>query len=331
MKFKILDSIKNEEEDALKEQLALDVLTGFSNKRKYLNSKYLYDERGSDLFVKITQAKEYYPTRSEREIFENHHQDIIKNLSQEKVNLIELGAGDGHKTEILINELLKQNKDVEYNPIDISEDAIKGLCENLTTKYPNLVTEGVVGEYVPALKWTYKNKPGRKLILFLGSNIGNFSLTQALVFLRTIWKNLHGGDHILIGFDLKKDINLLLHAYNDSEGLTSDFNLNLLDRINRDLGGNFDPSKFQHFGTYNPIMGAMESFIVSLESQEVRIDYLEKSFQFDAFEAIHLEYSFKYLLKDIEFLAKEAGFQIIENYYDKKGYFVDSLWRVDKS
>jgi len=328
MKYKVLDSIKNQEEDALKEQFALDVLTGFTSEKKFIPSKYFYDDKGSELFVKITDLEEYYPTDSEAEIFEKNKKQIISHFDKEKLNIIELGAGDGHKTKLLLDEFFKSDVPLQYSPIDISEDAVRGVCEDFSAD--NFETSGIVGEYVPALKWAYKNQEGKKLILFLGSNIGNFSMRDSLVFLRTIWKNLSKDDHILIGFDLKKDIHLLLDAYNDDKGVTAAFNLNLLTRINKELGANFVVENFQHFGTYNPNIGGMESYLISKKAQKVRVDYLEKEFFFDEFEAIHLEYSFKYLQKDIDFLAKETGFEIVENFTDEKGYFVDSLWKVVK-
>jgi L-histidine N-alpha-methyltransferase len=330
MSYKVLDSIKSQDTDSLKEQLAIDVLTGFTSKEKYLSSKYFYDEIGSDLFVNITKSEDYYPTKCEAEIIENHKSAIVERFRDEKLNLIELGAGDGHKTQLLINEIIKNKIPLEYNPIDISIDAIEGVTNKLKEQDHLFKTFGIVGEYLPALKWAKKNKEGQNLILFLGSNIGNFSLVDSIVFLRTIWNNLSNNDQILIGFDLKKDISTLLSAYNDSEGVTAKFNLNILRRINNDLGGNFDLNNFEHFGTYNPKIGAMESYLISKKEQTVRINHLEKEFTFKEYESIHLEYSFKYLKEDIEYLAKETGFEIIENFTDKKGYFVDSLWKVVK-
>jgi len=328
MNYKILDSIKNADEDALKEQLAMDLLNGLTSSQKSIPSKYFYDDIGSNLFVKITELEEYYPTGCEKEIFETNKEVIIGHFNREKINLVELGAGDGHKTKLLLDQFTKEDIPIKYVPIDISEEAIRGVSEKFTSE--SIETFGIVGEYINALSWANKNKPGKKLILFLGSNIGNFSTHDALVFLRTIWKNLSKNDHVLIGFDLKKDINVLLDAYNDKEGVTAAFNLNLLTRINNELGANFDVNSFQHFGTYNPTIGAMESYLISTKKQSVKIDYLEKQFNFEAYEPIHLEFSCKYLESDIEYLAKETGFEIVENFRDKKGYFIDSLWKVIK-
>jgi uncharacterized SAM-dependent methyltransferase len=167
-------------------------------------------------------------------------------------------------------------------------------------------------------------------VLFLGSNIGNFNRAQARVFLRQLWEALNDRDQVLIGFDLKKDIELLLAAYNDAKGVTADFNTNLLRRINRELGGDFDLSAFRHYATYDVFSGAIESYIVSLKEQVVTIRELQTTFHFDEWEPIHTEYSYKYLQKDIDSLAAVTGFKIIEQYYDSKRWFTDSLWQVDK-
>jgi uncharacterized SAM-dependent methyltransferase len=215
-------------------------------------------------------------------------------------------------------------------PIDISEAAMADLVRTLSEKYPELQIHGLVADYTSGLKWL-NNRNGRKnLVLFLGSSIGNFTHAAARTFLRNVWNGLHDGDHCLIGFDLKKDIEMLLWAYNDRQGVTSEFNINVLKRINRELGGEFDVKKFRHYGTYDVFSGAMESYLVSLEAQEVYVRDIGRSFQFRAWEPIHMEYSYKYLIADIDMLASETGFLIEENLFDSKKYFVDSIWRVNK-
>jgi uncharacterized SAM-dependent methyltransferase len=167
-----------------------------------------------------------------------------------------------------------------------------------------------------------------RLVLFLGSNIGNFDKPRARAFLRRIWSGLTEGDHLMVGFDLKKDIEVLLDAYNDREGVTSAFNLNLLSRINRELGGDFALDKWRHYGTYNVFTGAMESYLVSLEAQDVSIDALRTAFHFEPWEPIHTEYSYKYLERDIDDLAEVCGFDIQDRYMDPRRWFCDALWRV---
>jgi L-histidine Nalpha-methyltransferase len=180
------------------------------------------------------------------------------------------------------------------------------------------------------LKWLNHRHRRRNLVLFLGSSIGNFNHTRACFFLRSLWNALNHDDVVLIGFDMKKDIDLLLRAYNDSEGVTREFNLNLLCRINGELGGNFDLSKFRHFGTYNVSSGAMESYLVSQERQMVFIEAIGRSFLFEPWEPLHTEYSYKYLASDIDRLAEETGFEVKQHIYDSRNYFADSVWRVQK-
>ena len=201
--------------------------------------------------------------------------------------------------------------------------------KKFASTFPKLMIKGVVGEYFRALDWIRDNNTGKNLVLFLGSNIGNFSIPQAKVFLRSMWSCLNEGDYALVGFDLKKDIDLMLRAYNDSQGITKEFNLNLLDRVNRELSGNFQRKNFTHFGTYNVHLGAMESFLVSLTKQSVDIGYLNKKFNFKPFESIHVEYSFKFLPSDIETLARDTGFKIKSFYFDSKEYFVDAVFEVE--
>ncbi len=319
------------DENDFLESFALDVLLGFSSKPKFLPSKYFYDDKGSELFSKIMDAPAYYPTDCEFEIFEKKVNDLLSDIKDEEFSIIELGAGDGRKTKLLVDHLIKENKNFEYIPVDISEKAIDDLMNYFSEEFDGIKLHGIVGEYNQSLKWIKENKNKRNVVLFLGSNIGNFPKEHALVFLRTLWRNLNKDDLLLIGFDLKKDVDVLLDAYNDPEGITKEFNLNVLDRMNNSLGANFIRDKWQHFGTYNPSKGAMESFILSLKDQTVKFDYLEKEFHFDAWEPIHMEYSYKYIESDIEFLAKESHFEVCRNIYDSQKRYINSVWRVDKN
>jgi L-histidine Nalpha-methyltransferase len=311
------------------ETFALDVLMGFSSSPKTISPMYFYDDKGSELFEKITDCEDYYPTRCEYEILDTYKSKIAELAGTEDLNLIELGAGDGHKTAVLVEELIKYSP-LSYCPIDISRSANEGLIEKFSTKFPNLEISGVVGEYFKALDWIRDNKKGKNLVLFLGSNIGNFSMPEANVFMRTMWNCLNDGDIVLAGFDYKKDIDVMLHAYNDSNGITKEFNLNLLDRMNKELGADFNRDKFAHFATYNVHIGAMESFIVSLEEQEVYVKSLNKKFHFNSFESIHTEYSYKFLESDITSLATETGFKVEKIFNDSKNYFGDAILRVCK-
>jgi len=308
----------------------IDVLNGLSRTPKRLYSRYFYDEHGSKLFQKITELPEYYLTNCEFDILRRHKNTFSKLVEGVPFNLIELGPGEGQKTEILIEHFLKKRLEFHYIPIDISEAAMKTLIDILNKKYADLETGGLVAEYFDGLKWLSSTSLRRSMVLFLGSNLGNFDIYSAKDFLRNLWNALNDGDYAVIGFDLKKDINLMLKAYNDSLGVTREFNLNLLRRINRELGGNFDLDKFYFYASYDVFTGAMESYLVSKEKQTVFIKEIGQTFDFDAWEPIHTEYSYKYLESDIEELAAETGFIIETQLYDSKQYFVDSIWRVQK-
>jgi L-histidine N-alpha-methyltransferase len=313
------------------ETFALDVLVGLSELPKKISSKYFYDDAGSRTFQAIMELPEYYLTNCEYNILSHQQNEFAGLVNGEAFNLIELGAGDGRKTSLLLNYFLDSGFDFRYIPIDISEGAMRTLTVALNKKFPNLITEGLIAEYFQGLKWLQTNTHKRNIVLFLGSNLGNFNKTQAKSFLRHMWNTLNDSDFVVIGFDLKKDIDLMLNAYNDAQGLTSDFNLNLLRRINRDLGGNFNLQKFRHYATYDVFSGAIESYLVSQERQEVFIHKIGCSFFFEAWEPIHTEYSYKYLISDIEELALGTGYNIVKNLYDSNRYFVDSIWRVQKA
>ncbi len=310
---------------------AEDVLVGLSERPKRLSSKYFYDDKGSELFQKIMALDAYYPTRVEREIFEREGEGILRRVVDRPLNLIDLGAGDGTKTYVLIDHLRKHGADVKYVPIDISEAAIKGVVDATAKRYEGLEVEGLVSDYFDGLRWLSSQNERTNLVLFLGSNIGNFDRPRGRAFLRRLWNALNPGDYALVGFDLKKDIELLLKAYNDPDGVTAQFNMNLLERINRELGADFDLRGFRHFATYNVFSGAMESYLVSLAKQEVRIDYVGDTFEFKPWEPIHTEYSYKYLDEDIDQLSTHSGFRLAERFYDSSRWFCDALLRVVRS
>ena len=330
--YKVLDHKELSGLLGLKQTFALDVLVGLSEPRKTISSKYFYDEEGSKLFQQIMHLPEYYLTRCEFEILERSGPAIADFVANQKWNLVELGPGDGLKTNLLLMQFLNKHVDFKYVPIDISESALQNLVNNLQNQIPRLEVRGLVSDYFNGLKWLNKLKaPDRKnFVLFLGSNIGNFNYSRARVFLRSLWSSLNHDDLVLIGFDLKKDINLMLAAYNDSQGITARFNLNLLNRINRELGGNFDVSRFQHFANYDVFSGAMESYLVSQAAQKVFIEEIGQIFNFQPWEPIHTEYSYKFLQSDIEALAAETGYMVEKEFRDSHRFFSDCIWRVHK-
>lgn len=307
---------------------ALDVDKGLSSDPKYLPSKYFYDEVGDQLFQTIMGLGEYYLTRSEFEIFDTQKEDILKHFlgTDQNFNLIELGAGDGTKTKILLRYFVESGLDFRYSPIDISGHVLEVLTEDLEAEIPELNVNPIEGDYFDALAKLNQSHDQKEVVLFLGSNIGNFANGAAHKFLLKLSDNLSKGDLLLIGFDLMKDPNVILNAYNDQMGVTREFNLNLLKRMNGELGADFDAASFQHFPTYNPITGETRSHLISNKKQTVYVEVLDKHFQFDAWEAIHTEVSQKYSPKMIEDFAQRSGFKIVKNFLDQNGYFVDSLW-----
>ncbi len=337
MEMTIVQEIKNVDAGHFSEThadhgtFALDVLTGLSETRKSIPSRYMYDDEGSRLFARIMELEEYYPTKCEADALARNCARIADYAGSEPFNLVEFGSGNGVKTKILLDHFLERELDFTYVPIDISQAAMEELAGDLKATYPELNFTGLVTDYFTGVRWLNQQEEKKNFVLFLGSNIGNFPHPKARFFLRNLWNCLQPGDQALIGFDLKKDIELLLSAYNDSEGVTAAFNLNVLKRINRELGAEFDLSKFRHFGSYDVFSGAMESYLVSLEQQEVFIEALGRSFTLRAWEPIHIEYSYKYLESDIDRIALETGFFVKEHLYDSKRYFVDSVWGVTKS
>lgn len=307
---------------------AQDVKDGLNACPKKLSSKYFYDEAGDKLFQEIMNMPEYYLTNAEFEIFESYKQDILSLFGEQHFDLFELGAGDGTKTKVLLHHFLQQKADFHYRPIDISPNVLIHLENDLGKTLPQLNVVGLEGDYFEVLGQLSARKGARKVVLFLGANIGNLSPTEAIVFLRKLKESLAEGDLLMIGFDLKKDPAVILNAYNDPAGITAAFNLNLLHRINHELGANFELDNFKHWETYDPLSGSTKSFIVSKEKQKVWIEAFCQSIPFEAWETIEVELSQKYALSEIESLAKQAGFQIAQHFFDSKHYFVDSIWQV---
>jgi L-histidine N-alpha-methyltransferase len=328
--YQILNAVERTSSDSDDDSFAMDVLVGLSAPRKSIPSKYFYDARGSELFRRIADLPEYYLSRCEREILTRDVELIVRRLGHAPFNLVELGPGCCDKTRLLLEHLSRVSPDFRYVPIDISESSIQLLAASLDRTLPRERVTGLVADYHSGLRWLGRRHRRRNLVLFLGSSVGNFTPQEAGAFMARLWGCLAHGDLLLIGFDLKKDIDVLLRAYNDSQGVTAEFNLNLLARINRELGGHFRLDKFRHFGTYNAVTGAMESYLVSTERQSVWIEEHGRSFSFEPWEPVHTEYSYKYSIADIEQLARANGFQIGAHLYDERRFFVDSIWQVDK-
>jgi len=295
-----------------------------------LSSQYFYDERGDELFQEIMELDEYYLTRSEYSILDENRQKIFATFREDckGFNLLEFGAGDGYKTKVLLRHFVEQNTNFHYSPIDISANSLEQLTNTLAAELPELKVSGLRGEYFQVLEGLKSNGEERHIILFLGSNIGNFTKQIAIQFLHQLHSALNPGDMVMIGFDLKKDPLKILVAYSDKSGVTSAFNLNLLDRINRELGGDFNLDNFIHSPYYDPVSGECRSYLISTTEQTVHMDGLNMQAHFKAWEAIHMEIATKFDLGGIEEFAKTTGFNIEANFFNDNKLFVDSVWSV---
>lgn len=307
---------------------AQDVRTGLTSVPKQLPPKYFYDDLGSRLFEAICFLPEYYVTRDEREILLANAEQIVEEVgvSSQSVKLIELGSGTSEKTRHLIGALLAKGISLSYLPIDISSASLESGSTALLKLYPGIQITAFATDYSTALNELAKSTQtpgagGRTIAIFLGSSIGNLDLDERPALLRAMRAVLQPGDSFLIGADLKKGTDILLPAYNDALGVTAAFNLNLLIRINRELDGDFDLSKFEHRSIFNEELSRIEMHLFSREAQVVRIKDLDLEIQFKRGESIHTENSYKYELTMLSGLALETGFRLTNSWFDKRRRF----------
>lgn len=307
---------------------AHDVQQGLSAEPKRLSSKYFYDKNGDRIFQAIMDMPEYYLTRSEFEILDKQKEVFLQLFSQRKepFNLIEFGAGDGLKTKLLLRHFSEQQAPFRYIPIDISGHVLQLLVNDLKEQLPAVAVEPLQDDYFLALNRLSKTNNNRNVVLFLGSNIGNFTEEEAIRFLKAMGESLNPGDLALVGFDLKKNPEVIRKAYNDPAGITRAFNLNLLSRINRELKADFDLDKFMHYPSYDPLSGEARSYLISRVDQKVHIGSLQQAFCFKVWEPIHVEISRKYDTATIEKYAAKAGFVVKEFFYDRNRFYVNALW-----
>lgn len=304
-----------------------DVNEGLSKPQKTLPSKYFYDAVGDKIFVKIMNMPEYYLTDAEFEIFNIQSAGIIADLNLGKKNhfdLIELGAGDGTKTKLLLKELIKQEYNFEYLPIDISKDALHNLKCALSDEISNLKVTTKQGDYFNVLT-DLKESKTPKIVLFLGSNLGNMIDEKAQDFMTKLGSSLNTNDKVILGLDLIKSEKIVLPAYSDKAGITKSFNLNLLSRINHELDADFDISNFNHLATYTEKEGIAKSFLVSEKNQQVTIKSINKTFSFDKDERIHTEVSRKYNDDILNKILQESDLQIYKKFTDTNHYFADYI------
>jgi dimethylhistidine N-methyltransferase len=327
-------------------EFARDLAAGLTAEPKHLSCRYFYDHEGSRLFAAICELPEYYLTRAETEILQSHAREIAS-LFPDEVTVIELGSGNAVKTRLLLEALLPPHHAlssvgervrvrgrVRYVPIDICRPVLEESAAELLQRFPQLEIVAVAGEYHEGLRHlplTLPSPPaggeGRvrgdrpRLILWLGSNIGNFTRQEAAEFLRRIRDTMTPADRMLVGVDLRKDRAVLEAAYDDAAGVTAAFNLNLLTRINSELNANFDLSAFRHRAIYNQDLGRIEMYLVSKRDQSVTIEQIGLTVAFAAGETIHTENSYKYSLAEIHAVAAAAGLQDQCFWQDAAGRF----------
>jgi dimethylhistidine N-methyltransferase len=319
-KFLIHNLVKREPRAGLAE----DVRRGLSSKPKRFLPKYFYDQLGSQLFEAICLLPEYYLTRAENEILEHYADEIVSSVDGD-TTLIEMGSGSASKTRLIIEALLRKQRELLFIPVDISASALDSSSRILLQSYPQLKVEAYAADYFAGLAELEKKPRTRTLALFLGSNVSNFDPDEALRFLHALRQVLRAGDALLLGADLKKERRMLEAAYNDALGVTAAFNLNVLARINRELDANFDLRAFQHRAFYNEAVGRVEIYIESTREQSVSIGQLEMEVQFGEREQIHTENSYKYDLSDIGKLASETGFTRARTWLDSEERFSSNL------
>lgn len=307
------------------QQFRQEVIAGLSKPTKTLPSKYFYDAKGDELFIKIMAMPEYYLTRAEMDIFDNKTEQLAQLLcidSNRPLEIIELGAGDGTKTAKLLAYLQQTDCPIHYYPVDISSNALEILTAHYEEILPDLKVTCMCGDYIAQVhELSQSNNP--KVILFLGSNIGNLTDEQAHDFMAELSKQLNKGDKIILGADLIKDKNIVLPAYDDAQGITSAFNINLLCRINKELGANFDCESFEHCPEYDEKEGIARSFVRALQEQEVHID--GETFHIAAGEKIQTECSRKYNDTILNQIIAGTGLSIDNKILDENQLFADYI------
>lgn len=290
--------------------------------QKTLACQYFYDELGSKLFEEICTLEEYYPPRAEREILEARAAE----LAGPRAALVELGSGSATKTRIVIEAMLARHGSLVYVPIDVSHTMLIESSEALVADHPTLHVLGIAAEYQAGLEELARRDLGPKLVLWLGSNIGNFDRPSAAAFLRRVASTMATGDRLLVGADLRKDKRTLEAAYDDARGVTAAFNKNILARINRELDGTFDLEAFRHRAVYLETEGKIEMHLVSARAQTVTIGALDLDVAFDAGEHIHTEDSYKYSRDELRGLADAAGLEILSQWTDHAERFSETLF-----
>ncbi len=305
-------------------QLAADVRDGLTRTRKAVPPKYFYDDRGAQLFDAICDLPEYYPTRTEHALLQAVADQVIARTAPS--HLIELGSGASRKTRVLLDALTRARPGACYVPMDVSEQMLRRSAAALRGAYPRLRVHGIVGDYERHLR--HFPPAERRLVIFLGSTIGNFTDAEAIDFLRALTRHLSVGDRLLLGLDLVKPAAVLHAAYNDRAGLTAEFNLNLLRVLNRELDATFDLTRFDHVAFFDPAQAQIEMHLRARDAHQVRIDALDLHVGFAAGETIHTEISRKFTRASAEAMLTAAGFALDTWYTSPDDYFALALAAV---
>lgn len=291
------------------QNMRLEVIEGLMREQKVLPAKYFYDHIGSQLFEQITQQPEYYPTRTELAILEQHRAEIARSIGDVHT-LIEYGSGSSRKIQMLLETFTHLDT---YMPIDISKDFLMESARQLSERYPALHIKAVCGDYSQSISLPVEEAQ-KRVIFFPGSTIGNFEPEEAMRFLRHSSRILETGDGFLIGVDLKKSVDVLERAYNDAAGVTAAFNLNMLTHLNQMLEGTFDVTRFEHHAFYNEEKGRIEMHLRSQLDQLVQVG--DVTVPFKQGETIHTENSYKYSKEEFETLALKSGFHPVNCWID---------------
>lgn len=312
--------------------IAAEVADGLTRTPKSLSPKLFYDQTGSELFEEITRLPEYYLTRTEQQLLREFASDIVRHVAGPEaplLTLVELGAGTATKTSTIIDAILKAQPSLAFYPIDVSPAALETAASHLTRSFPRLIVRPMVTDYtdgIPTIDASSRNT--RRLVLYIGSSVGNFEPMDASAVLVRVRHTLFPGDALLLGTDLAKSPNVLLPAYNDASGITARFNKNLLARINRELGAHFDLDSFRHIDLWNAQESRIEMHLESICDQTVSIDDLGLRVSFRKNERIHTENSYKFTHTMASALLQNAGFVLEHTWTDSREWFALHLARV---
>ncbi|MGQ0680346.1 MAG: L-histidine N(alpha)-methyltransferase [Actinomycetota bacterium] len=291
--------------DDLARQLRTDALEGLTSHPKSIPSKWFYDETGSRLFDEITRLPEYYLTRAERSILEERADSIARHSGAD--TLVELGSGTSEKSRLVIDAFCRTGQLRRFVPFDVDPDTLHHACGSLLSCYPQIEVAGIAGDFERHLSAIAQ--PGRTTVVFLGSTIGNLNPIDRAALLSQLSESLKPGDSFLLGVDLVKDVPVIEAAYNDSAGVSAAFNLNILEVLNQRLGGDFDPSLFEHVAVWDPEEETMRMSLRSRRAQSVRLDQIGLVVDFEPGEQLHTEISSKFRREGIEAELQEAGFR----------------------